>query len=334
LAKGFRLKALGRTAREGDFFDMRRAKALYSKYIVLVAMLALWELSGRLGWADQAFFPSLSKTLEAIFEMWGRVHLFMHVMVSLCRVTAGLLCAVLIGVPLAWLMGRIFPGLFERIEQLFRVFALINPYCLFPLFVVFFGSGELAKISVLTWVSLWPVFFSSLSGMKNVDPLLVKTARSMDAGSLQVLFKVILPAALPSVFNGIRIGVEMSFFILIAAEMTGATAGLGWIVHSAGALNQVTRIYGAGMLIVILGVLINRYLHFIRNGLFFWKEEMDPIEGKKDMSSGKTRMKPWAIAAAAAAFFLVMAAGAYEIWRAEAMLNDPTVIPEYRVWTE
>ncbi|MDR2612902.1 MAG: ABC transporter permease [Deltaproteobacteria bacterium] len=302
------------------------------KYSVLVLGLALWELSGRLGLVDQAFLPSLTVTLVALVDMWEKSHLFMHVMVSLARVTAGIVIAVALGVPLAFLLGRILPGFAERVEPLLRVFALVNPYCVFPLFVVFFGAGETPKIAVLAWVSLWPVFFGSLAGMRGVDPGLLKTARSMNAGALSSFRKVVLPAASPSIFNGVRIGVEMSFFILIAAEMTGATAGLGWIVHSAGALNQVPRIYATGVCIVALGVFLNRSLVFFRNGLFFWKTETDPVTGAH-MGGGR-RVGPAAAALACAVFALVMVVGAYEIWKAERLLNDPAEIPEYRVWTE
>jgi NitT/TauT family transport system permease protein len=313
---------------------VERVKDYAAKYAVMAALLVLWQLSGTFDWVDQSFFPNLSATLGAISEMWQRTHLFMHVSVSLVRVVLGLCAAIVIGVPMAWLLGSLFPGFFRRIEALLRVFALINPYCLFPLFVVFFGSGELAKISVLTWVSLWPIFFSSLGGVENVSPLLIKTAWSMKAKGFTLFRKVILPASLPSVFNGVRIGVETSFFILIAAEMTGATAGLGWIIHSAGALNQVPRIYGAGVLVVLLGVFINRYLNFIKNGVFFWKEDLDPIGGIILHGSGQSRMKPLTLGLAGGIFLLILVAGLYEIRRAEALLNDPAVIPEYRVWTE
>jgi NitT/TauT family transport system permease protein len=156
----------------------------------------------------------------------------------------------------------------------------------------------------------------------------------MEAGTVPVFFKVILPAALPSVFNGVRIGVQMSFFILIAAEMTGAIAGLGWIVHSAGALNQVSRIYGAGVLIVILGVFLNRSLNYLRAGLFFWKGEVDPIAGVTGPVSGARPIGALKLSLMALGFLLILGVGFYEIYQAEAMLNDPTVIPEYRIWTE
>jgi NitT/TauT family transport system permease protein len=301
---------------------------------VVALLLVLWELSGVLGLADQSFLPSLSLTLSAMAEMWERTHLFMHLMVSVSRVVAGLILAAAIGVPLAWAAAELFPWLYRRTEAMLRIFALINPYCLFPLFVVFFGSGEAAKISVLTWVSLWPIFFSTLSGVTQADPQLLKTARSMGAGRAEVFLRVVLPSALPSIFSGVRIGVQMSFFILIAAEMTGATAGLGWIVHSAGALNQVPRIYAAGVLIVLAGYGISRFLKSLRDGLFFWQPDSNPMSGA---STHREKAKPISrlrLAAFAAVFLAVLGVGAYEIFRAEVILNDPSVIPEYRVWTE
>jgi NitT/TauT family transport system permease protein len=296
--------------------------------------LALWALSGRLGLIDETFVPSFFQTLGATKELWDRAYLFNHVMVSLSRVLIGLIIALVLAVPLGYLLGRILPKTAKVLEPLLRVFGLINPYCLFPLFVVFFGSGEAPKIAVLAWVSLWPIFFSTLTGVKNVDPAMIKIGRSMKAGKITIFWKIALPASAPQVFSGLRLGVEMSFFILIAAEMTGATAGLGWIIHSAGALYQVPRIYGAGLCVVILGVLINRFLVFIQNGLFFWKESVDPILGaSRPLDSGQ-KISPLKIAMAMAVFVLILAMGIHQIILAERRLNDPTIIPEYRVWTE
>jgi NitT/TauT family transport system permease protein len=296
--------------------------------------LTSWELSGRLGLIDEAFLPSFFQTLAATKELWEKAFLFNHIMVSLARVLIGLLMALILAVPLAYALGRIFPHTAHFLEPLLRVFGLINPYCLFPLFVVFFGSGEVPKIAVLTWVSLWPIFFSTLTGVRNIDPSLIKIGRSMKASKFSAFWKIVLPATAPQIFSGLRIGVEMSFFILIAAEMTGATAGLGWIIHSAGALYQVPRIYGAGLCVVILGLLINRFLVFLQNGLFFWKESVDPILGPSRPLDSRQKISPLKIFLAIAIFTLVLAIGFQQIILAERRLNDPTIIPEYRVWTE
>ncbi|MDR0620912.1 MAG: ABC transporter permease subunit, partial [Deltaproteobacteria bacterium] len=195
------------------------------KYLALILLLALWELSGRLGLADPTTLPSLSRTVTALFDLWKKYHLFTHIMVSMVRVLIGMVAAVVLAVPLSCLLGRLFPGAYQRLEALFRIFGLINPYCLFPVFVVIFGMGETAKISALVWVAFWPIFFSGVTGVRSVDEAVIKTAMSLNPGEWKLFCKVILPGAMPAIFNGFRIGVERSFFILIAAEMTGSAAG-------------------------------------------------------------------------------------------------------------
>ncbi|MDR1609208.1 MAG: ABC transporter permease [Deltaproteobacteria bacterium] len=244
------------------------------KYGVLLFLLFIWELSGQAHWVSQEIVPSLSLSLRAIAEMWIQINLGSHILISLGRVITGLVIAIIIGVPLAFILSRVWPTLGERVDSLTRVFGLINPYCFFPLFVIMFGLGETPKIAVLSWVSLWPIFFGSQAAFRAVDPQLIKTAKSLCCGPWAIFWKVTAPSSLPSIFNGARVGVEMSFFILIAAEMTGATAGLGWIIHNAGAAYETDRIYGAGICVVILGVGLNRFLHLIRRGFLAWSDYM------------------------------------------------------------
>ncbi|MDR2198029.1 MAG: ABC transporter permease [Deltaproteobacteria bacterium] len=313
---------------------MRAVKGFLGRHAIVIALLCLWELSSRLNWTDSSYLPPPSVVAETVFEMWNRVNLFMHLMVSLFRVLASLLLASALGILSARLLSGLLKGAYPWLESLFKVSALVNPYCLFPLFIVFFGPGEYAKIAVLSWVSFWPVFFNSYTAFKNVDPLLVKTARSMGASGASIFFQVTLPQSLPSVFNGIRVGVQMAFFILIAAEMTGAVAGLGWIVHSAGALNQVDRIYGAGLLIVLSGFFLNRFLNYLDRGLFFWKETDTPPNAADALERPVKPLSALKLSFIGFAVFLVMALGVYQLYRAEIMLNDPSVVPEYRIWTE
>ncbi|MDR1166629.1 MAG: ABC transporter permease [Deltaproteobacteria bacterium] len=314
--------------------SLRRGAARAARrYGIFFAILALWEFAAKSGLADSVYLPTLETVAGALYDLWVKAFLFTHIMVSLTRVVTGLAVALCLGVPLALLLGRIFPASFARLEALLRIFALVNPYCLFPLFVVFFGVGETPKIAVLAWVSLWPIFFSALSAFKNVDPILVKTALATRATPFSLFRAVILPASLPSVFHGVRLGVEMSFFILIAAEMTGATAGLGWIIHNAGALNQVDRIYAAGVCVVFLGVALNWFTLYLKRGLFFWDERRDPFS---TMAPGGARrpVGRGRLAIAVAVFLALMAVGAWRIFEAERLLNDPSTVHEYHVSRE
>jgi NitT/TauT family transport system permease protein len=238
-----------------------------------------------------------------------------------------------VAVPLAFILGRLLPNVAAKVDALLRVFGLINPYCLFPVFVIFFGLGETPKIAVLAWVSVWPIYFSAQTACRNVDPQLLKTARSMNCGAWAIFFRVTLPATIPAIFNGVRIGVEMSFFILIAAEMTGATAGLGWIVHNAGASYQTVRIYGAGICVVLLGVLINRFLLVIKRAFLSFSEALSPSwlqNAKADHKPiSKTTGYVWLIV-----FVVLMVFGFYQVFKAENLLLDATLTPDYRIWNK
>jgi NitT/TauT family transport system permease protein len=312
-------------------FSGGNVKAIIRRYGLLALFLGFWELSGQAHWVDQTIVPSLSTSIKAIVEMWRNIHLGLHIMISLTRVVLGLLIGLTVAVPLAFLLGRLLPKVAVRVNALLQVFGLINPYCLFPVFVVFFGLGEAPKIAVLAWVSLWPIFFNGQSAFRSVDPQLLKTARSLNCGSLTAFWRVCLPAAIPAIFNGIRVGVEMSFFILIAAEMTGATAGLGWIIHNSGASYQTDRIYGAGICVVVLGVLINRFLVVIRRGLLSWSEALAPTWLQFSDTAPKPVKKSVAYAWCLI-FILIMALGLIQIFRAENLLIDSTLTPEYRIW--
>lgn len=247
---------------------------LFNKYIGMAIFLLLWQIAPSLGWLDQQFVPSLSVVLQSVGELWVKGGLFTHIMVSLWRTLNGLIAGTLIALPLGFILGRWFPSLREALNPLFRLLGQVNPFSLMPVFILFFGIGESAKIAVIAWVCVWPVLFHTLNGVKTVDPVLIKTAAAMNASRKELLIKVLLPAAAPSVFSGIRVGVEMSFFMLIAAEMIGASAGLGWLMHNSAMNYHIPRIYAASLCIVILGVILNRCLYFLQNRVFFGKKPM------------------------------------------------------------
>jgi NitT/TauT family transport system permease protein len=146
------------------------------------------------------------------------------------------------------------------IEPLLRIFGQVNPFSLMPLFLLFFGLGEVAHVAVMAWVSLWPILRHTVGGVRSVDRAILRSARSMGVHGPAWLFGVLLPAAAHSIFTGVRAGGGLLFFMLIGAEMIGAGAGLGWFLHNAAANYQITRIYAAGILILVCGALLDAAL--------------------------------------------------------------------------
>lgn len=236
----------------------------------LAVLLALWETAPRLGWIDVQFFPPPSLILAEGALMAGRGELLVQITASLQRLVQGLAAALLVGIPAGFVLGGWFPRLTHFLRPLLRLLGQINAFSLFPLFVLFFGIGELAKFAIIFWSCIWPVLFTTISGVQNVDPLFVKVARSMGCGRLTLFARVLLPGALPSIFTGVRLGATVAFLMLIAAEMIGANAGLGWLVHNSSTNYVIPRLYLAATLIALLGLAMNAVIHLIEARVVTW----------------------------------------------------------------
>jgi NitT/TauT family transport system permease protein len=241
----------------------------------LVVFFLAWELLPRTGVVDGQFIPPLSKVLFEIGKLAADGSLFIHIAASLQRIILGLLVAVAIAVPLGFLLGGVFPVLSQQLRPLFRLFGQINAFALFPIFILFFGIGEFAKIAIIFWSTVWPVFFTTIVGVQNIDPLYIKSARTFGADKLTIFLKVILPGASPVIFTGIRSGATRAFLMLIAAEMIGAKAGLGWLVHNSEMNAIMPRLFAAMITIAFLGATINYLLFILEDSFVDWKQPFE-----------------------------------------------------------
>ncbi|MDR2825270.1 MAG: ABC transporter permease [Deltaproteobacteria bacterium] len=271
----------------------RTAEYYLIRPLGIAVFLCLWEILVRVDILDSQFVPPLSAVLEKMYELWQEGILFTNVMVSLWRAVVGLILACIVALPLGLLLGHSFKAAVDNFNPLLRILAQVNPFSLIPIFILFFGIGEIAKIAVVAWVCIWPVLFHTIEGARNVDPVLIKTARSVNTSGYALLRKVVLPAAAPSIFSGLRIGVEMSFFMLIAAEMIGATFGLGAFMHIAVMNMQLARMYAAAIAIVAVGVFFNLLLKSLQKRLFFWKADPLAVFTTQGDSGTLARGRPW-----------------------------------------
>jgi len=172
-----------------------------------------------------------------------------------------------------FLGGAASPAFSKQIKPLFKILGQINAFSLFPLFILFFGIGEFAKIAIIFWSTVWPVLFTTILGVQQVDPLYIKSARSVGADRLTIFRKVILPGAAPVIFTGIRSGATQAFLMLMAAEEVGAKAGLGWIILNSAVNSIMPRLFAAAIVIAILGLAINYFILFLEHTIVDWNPE-------------------------------------------------------------
>ncbi|MGA2141768.1 MAG: ABC transporter permease [Brevinematales bacterium] len=255
-------------AKPGKFFYN-----IFKNSIVLILFFALWEIAPRIGLLDHQFVPTLSETVSTIVKLAINGELFVHIGFSLGRALAGFVLASFIALTLGFLLGGWFKTFEELLTPFLQVMAQINPFSVFPLFILLFGIGEVAKIAIILWVCIWPIMFNTINGVKNIDPLTIKAARTMGTNKFVLFWKVVLPGAAPSIFTGIKLGAGNSFFMLIAAEMLGASAGLGWLVLNSERNYQIPNLYAAMIVIAVLGITITNLINLAEKKIIVWKED-------------------------------------------------------------
>ncbi len=299
-----------------------KAERAVLKWSGLALLAAAWETLARTRVFDPQFFPSFTETVVGVGKMLASGLLFTSVMVSLWRASIGLLIAIAAAIPLGLFFGRCSKDAADCFNPFFRMLAQVNPFSLMPIFILFFGIGEAMKIAVVAWVCLWPVFFNTFEGAQHIDPAIIKLGRATRTPPLTMLRKIILPGASASIFTGLRLGLEMSFFMLIAAEMVGATYGIGWLVHNSSMNWQFVRMYAAFLCTVALGWGMSAFLKRVHRRVFFWQEDLPlgiPAAGEKKQPFAKTDF-----ALTGALCFLIFVLGTWQIRVAQRNLQDFT----------
>jgi ABC-type nitrate/sulfonate/bicarbonate transport system permease component len=209
-----------------------------------------WEFAARLGLIDPLFLPAPTQALAATVARVPPEVLAGHVGASLWRILWGFGLGALAGIGLGIALGwyRVLDRLIRPLIDLLRP---IPPLAWIPIAIVWFGLGEPSKIFVIFLGAFFPVFTNAWRGMVSVPPVLLAAARTMDVDGPALLFKVALPAALPDISTGLRVGFGLSFGILVAAELIAAERGMGFLVmHS----RQLGQLGVAVFAILLIGV--------------------------------------------------------------------------------
>ncbi|MFP5070751.1 ABC transporter permease [Pseudonocardia nantongensis] len=236
----------------------------------VVLFLAVWELVPRFGLVDRVFLPPFS---EVVAALWGLVvdgELAEHLQASLLRSVSGLVLAVLAAIPLGLLIGWYRP-VSDVLGPLLELFRNTSALALLPVFVLLLGLGETSKIALVVFACTWPILLNTISAVRGVDPLLIKSARSFGLSSPALYWKVVLPSSVPALFTGVRLAAAYSILVLIAAELTGAKAGLGYLITAAQYNFQIPQMYAGILTISLLGLALNQLLVAVEHRLTRWR---------------------------------------------------------------
>jgi NitT/TauT family transport system permease protein len=238
--------------------------------LLLLALLAVWEGVPRLGLADPTFLPPFSEVMSAGWQLAQSGELYDDVGASLLRALSGFLISVVCVVPLGLAVGW-YGRLGDLLNQVIEICRNTAPLALLPVFILVLGIGETSKITMVIYSCAWPLLLNTIAAVKQVDPLLIKSARTMGATPQQLFRKVILPASLPMIFVGIRLASASAMLVLVASEMVGAKAGLGYLIIYSQYSFLIPQMYFGILGITVIGLTFNAILEALERRFMRWK---------------------------------------------------------------
>jgi len=214
---------------------MNRRTAIGLATLFVVA--ALWYLfTSATGWVGSARFPNPAEFGKAVRQIamtgYADARIHQHVLQSFKLVLMGFAVAISVGVPLGLLMGwnRRAEAL---LNPIFLIIRPIPPLAWIPLAIVWLGLGDAAKIMVIFFAAFVPSVINTYAGIRNIEPFMIEAARMLGVRGPRFVFGVLLPAAAPLIFTGLRLSLQASWTTLVAAELVGALSGLGMVLNVA-----------------------------------------------------------------------------------------------------
>lgn len=226
----------------------------------LVVFFGAWQFASTSGLIDPALFPPPTDVFDEAISMARSGMLMEDTLASLRRAAVGFLLGGVLGVLLGAATGRLptARALLEPIVQLFRP---IPSIALVPLAVIWFGLGEAPKVFLISYAVFFPAWLNTHVGVGSVDRSLIWAAQSLGCSRRRLFREVIIWWALPYVLAGLRLGVSLAFIVLVAAEMTGASAGLGFRITQASLVYRTDQMLVAIVVLGIIGALADRLFY-------------------------------------------------------------------------
>lgn len=248
---------------------LRPLGAFFWKYGAILLFLSAWQFLSQFGVIDASIIPPFTKVIGAMVQGFADGSLLDNMLVSLQRSGIAFGAAVIVAVPLGLFMGtfRRFESFVDALLQLFRQTSALAIY---PIFILLLGLGETSKVTIICWAAFFPILLNTISGVKLVDARLIEMARVFGASKREIFKRVVLPAAAPAIFVGLRLSASISLLLLVAAEMIGAKKGLGFLIINAQYNFEIPLMFAAIVLLAVIGLAVNYILLTLQGWCCGW----------------------------------------------------------------
>ena len=237
-----------------------------------LSLLLLWEILARLGLIDVRLLSSPAAILQTFFPLLLSGELLYNTYVSVMRVIWGFLVGAVPGVIIGMSMG-LSPLVRSTVEPLISATYPIPKLALMPLILLIFGIGETSKIFTIAIGVFYLVVINTMAGVLSIERIYLDVARNFKAGRLNFYLTVALPGALPMIFAGLKLGMGMALILIVAAELSAAQAGVGWMIWRAYDMFDIERMFVALITLSVLGYIFALLLDVCERLAIPWKQQ-------------------------------------------------------------
>ena len=237
---------------------------------VMIFLLA-WELLVRWRGIAPIFLPAPTSIATFLWRMIADGTMEYHLGVTLLRIFAGFLAAAGTGIGLGLLMGM--SRIVSRVADIW--IAALYPLpkiSLIPLLIIWLGTGEAYRIVISAITAFFPIVISTYAGVRQADRGLIKAAEDLGANTRQVQFKVVIPAAMPSILSGLQLGMGVTIILIVAAEMIGGSSqsGMGYLLISSGQVMETEKVFASLVMLAVMGAAIMKLQQWVDRRVAPW----------------------------------------------------------------
>jgi sulfonate transport system permease protein len=234
-----------------------------------VLLLAVWQALARSGVISPQILPAPLTVLATARNLTETGELPRHLLISLQRAVIGFAIGASLGLALGIAVGlsRLAEAVLDRTVQIMRAIPFL---AIIPLVIVWFGVGETGKMFLVALGTLFPLYLNTVLGIRQVDPKLLEMGRVTGLGRLALIRAVVLPGALPSILNGVRLALTNAWLALVVAETVGAAAGIGFMATNAREFLQTDVIVLVIVLYALIGIVADLIARLLERRLLSW----------------------------------------------------------------
>jgi len=242
--------------------------------ILPISIILLWDFSVRFGFVPNTLIASPVQTLKSFLELLLNGQLITHSIVSLNRLVIGFVMGTILGIILGTLTG--ISKIAEKIvSPTMQMFAPIPPIAWIPVLIILFGIGEGSKIGLITLAAFVVVYLNTFQGIRSTDKKIDELAKAYNKGKKALLFKILLPSAMPNILIGMKVSLGLSWILLIASELIASSKGLGWLIQDSRNFSRPDDMIVGMITIGILGAATDQILKMFEKKTFMWRQSFE-----------------------------------------------------------